>query len=100
MFLAKEHQEMFTDTKNQHFYTENPFLSLLNRFIESVNSIYILSTLFLVLLIQKYTILMFFQVFYTKQVVRFVWCYLQQHENPLFDEMKCSNASKNFISLI
>ena len=68
---------MFTDTKNQHFYTENPFLSFLNRFIESVNSIYILSTLFLVLLIQKYTILiMFFQVFYTKQVVRFVWYYL------------------------
>ena len=76
MFLSKEHQEMFTDTKNQHFYTENPFLSFLNRFIESVNSIYILSTLFLVLLIQKYTILMFFQAFYTKQVVRFVCCYL------------------------
>ena len=63
MFLSKEHQEMFTDTKNQHFYTENPFLSFLNRFIESVNSIYILSTLFLVLLIQKYTILMFFSSF-------------------------------------
>ena len=57
---------MFTDTKNQHFYTENPFLSFLNRFIESVNSIYILSTLFLVLLIQKYTFLMFFQAFNTK----------------------------------